>query len=103
MALLGDSIYAMGGFDGHVRQNSVERYNPDTNQWSLVQPMNHQRSDASATTLDGQFRFRSTLLYVHTDRRTILTGSGGHLNFHTAPELQHGVIVEELNNNNIIK
>ena len=69
VALLGDSIYAMGGFDGHVRQNSVERYNPDTNQWSLVQPMNHQRSDASATTLDGQFRFRSMLLYVHTDRK----------------------------------
>ena len=50
---MSESIYAMGGFDGHVRQNSVERYNPATNQWSLVQPMNHQRSDASATTLEG--------------------------------------------------
>jgi kelch-like protein 10 len=55
VALLNDFIYAMGGFDGHVRQNSVERYNPATNQWSLVQPMNHQRSDASATTSEGQY------------------------------------------------
>ncbi|PVD31130.1 hypothetical protein C0Q70_10408 [Pomacea canaliculata] len=54
VALLNDFIYAMGGFDGHVRQNSVERYNPATNQWSLVQPMNHQRSDARATTLEGK-------------------------------------------------
>ena len=42
-------IYAMGGFDGHVRQNTAERYTPQTNQWSLIAPMNHQRSDASAT------------------------------------------------------
>ncbi len=54
VAVLDKGIYAMGGFDGHERQNTAERYNLKTNQWSLIQPMNHQRSDASATTLEGK-------------------------------------------------
>ena len=48
-------VYAMGGYDGHNRQNTAERYQPRTNQWSLVQPMNHQRSDASASALGGTY------------------------------------------------
>ncbi|GFO21309.1 kelch-like protein 10 [Plakobranchus ocellatus] len=54
VALLEGFIYAMGGFDGHVRQNSVERFTKETNQWSMIRPMHHQRSDASATTLNGK-------------------------------------------------
>jgi len=52
VAVLEGCIYAMGGYDGHVRQNTAERYTPKANQWSLITPMNHQRSDASATTLN---------------------------------------------------
>jgi len=52
VAVLDGCIYAMGGYDGHVRQNTAERYTPKSNQWSLITPMNHQRSDASATTLN---------------------------------------------------
>lgn len=48
-------VYAMGGYDGHHRQNTAEKYNYRTNQWSLIAPMNVQRSDASATTLDGKW------------------------------------------------
>uniref|UniRef100_A0AAZ1XHW6 Uncharacterized protein n=1 Tax=Oreochromis aureus TaxID=47969 RepID=A0AAZ1XHW6_OREAU len=44
-------IYAMGGFDGYSRLNSVERYQPSTNQWTLIASMHQQRSDASCTTL----------------------------------------------------
>ena len=54
VAVLDGCIYAMGGYDGHVRQNTAERYTPKTNQWSLITPMNHQRSDASATTLNSR-------------------------------------------------
>ena len=54
VAYLNGFIYAMGGFDGQSRQNSVERFSKGTNQWSLIRPMHHQRSDASATTLDGK-------------------------------------------------
>ncbi|KAK9739181.1 Kelch motif [Popillia japonica] len=34
--------------------NSAERYNPDANQWELIQPMQRQRSDASAAALDNK-------------------------------------------------
>ena len=61
VAVLDGCIYAMGGFDGHVRQNTAERYTPKANQWSLITPMNHQRSDASATTLNGKTYDNSTL------------------------------------------
>ncbi len=41
-------IYAMGGFDGTHRLNSCERYDPSTNQWTVIPSMNVQRSDAHA-------------------------------------------------------
>lgn len=53
VAVLNNIIYAMGGFDGYRRQNTAECYDYRRNQWSLIAPMNFQRSDASATTLDG--------------------------------------------------
>lgn len=45
-------IYAMGGYNGRIRMNSVERYDPDANQWELITPMLRQRSDASAASLE---------------------------------------------------
>lgn len=57
VAVLGETIYAMGGYDGHHRQNTAERFNHRTNQWSLVAPMNAQRSDASAAALDSKFKY----------------------------------------------
>jgi kelch-like protein 10 len=53
VAVLNDIIYAMGGFDGYHRQSTAERYDYRRNQWSLIAPMNVQRSDASATALNG--------------------------------------------------
>lgn len=41
-------IYALGGFNGEIRLNSVERYDPLTNQWTLIESMNYVRSDAHA-------------------------------------------------------
>ncbi|XP_015117543.1 kelch-like protein 10 [Diachasma alloeum] len=54
VAVLNDVIYAMGGYDGHFRLNTAERYNYKENQWSLIASMNRQRSDASATTLNNK-------------------------------------------------
>jgi len=53
VAVLNNLVYAMGGYDGYHRQKTAERYNYKTNQWSLIASMNVQRSDASATTLNG--------------------------------------------------
>lgn len=55
VAVLDGKIYAMGGFDGHFRQNTAERYTPENNQWSMIQPMHQQRSDANATALNGLY------------------------------------------------
>lgn len=53
VAVIDDVIYAMGGYNGQHRQNTVEKYDSRTNQWAMVAPMHVQRSDASATALDG--------------------------------------------------
>lgn len=54
-------IYAMGGFNGRTRMSSVEKYNPNKNQWELMPSMNKQRSDASAATLNGKESITSSL------------------------------------------
>lgn len=45
-------IYALGGFDGTHRLNTCERYDPSTNQWTLIASMNVARSDAHACTIE---------------------------------------------------
>ncbi|CAG5134203.1 unnamed protein product [Candidula unifasciata] len=64
VALLDGLIYAMGGFEGPPRTpsgvissprlRSVERFNPKANQWTLIANMRERRSDASATTFQGE-------------------------------------------------
>lgn len=51
VAVHNGKIYALGGYNGRNRMNSVERYDPEKNQWELITPMQKQRSDASAATV----------------------------------------------------
>lgn len=37
-------LYAVGGNDGSVSLQSVERYNPHTNKWTKVASMNRRRA-----------------------------------------------------------
>ena len=53
VCVFNDRIYAMGGHDGHSRLRSVESYNPESNQWTLLCNMAQRRSDADACELDG--------------------------------------------------
>lgn len=39
-------LYAVGGYDGANRLNSVESYNPEKNEWCFVSPMKTTRSGA---------------------------------------------------------
>ena len=39
-------MYAVGGFDGVNRLRSVECFDPETNEWRFVAPMNVTRSGA---------------------------------------------------------
>ncbi len=54
VAVLDGLIYAIGGFSGYGRLKTVERYDTNTNQWTLMAPMNERRSDASATSQQGK-------------------------------------------------
>lgn len=81
VVLLDDTIYAMGGFDGHHRLNTVEKYNFDRNQWTMVAPMVSQRSDACAAVLNSE---RKPLIFVrdlfavrHELQTHAATGRGG--------------------------
>ncbi|XP_048859378.1 kelch-like protein 10 [Brienomyrus brachyistius] len=47
-------VYCIGGFDGLMRFNTAERYDPETNERTIIQPMHERRHDASATTLNGK-------------------------------------------------
>lgn len=49
-------VYAIGGHDGrkNLGLNSVERYDPETNQWEYVASMDEQRCFASATVINNK-------------------------------------------------
>lgn len=54
MAVLDEAVYAIGGSDGFSQHKSAERYDYKMNQWSMIAPMSIERSDASATALNGK-------------------------------------------------
>uniref|UniRef100_A0A1A8Q2K0 Kelch-like 5 n=1 Tax=Nothobranchius rachovii TaxID=451742 RepID=A0A1A8Q2K0_9TELE len=39
VCLLGDRLYAVGGYDGQVYLSTVEAYDPQTNEWTQVAPL----------------------------------------------------------------
>ena len=49
--MLDRKIYALGGYNGHTRLDTVERYDTDRNQWEMLSPMKRLRSDAAAVAL----------------------------------------------------
>lgn len=36
VCLLGDRLYAVGGYDGQTYLNTMESYDPQTNEWTQV-------------------------------------------------------------------
>ena len=44
VGVLGEAMYAMGGYDGRSCLKTVERYDPLVDVWSLVAPTNITRS-----------------------------------------------------------
>ena len=54
MIIIGRLLYAIGGFDGAHRLNSVECYHPENDEWTMVAPMNCSRSGAGVASL-GQY------------------------------------------------
>ena len=56
VAVLDGKLYVVGGWGNgfHDCLSSVERYDPSTNAWEVVQPMASTRDDAIAALLDGK-------------------------------------------------
>ncbi|XP_021937601.1 kelch-like protein 10 [Zootermopsis nevadensis] len=52
-AVLNDKIYVAGGNNCNGFLNSVEVYNPDTDQWTFVAPMHSGRSNFSCVAFHG--------------------------------------------------
>lgn len=57
LALISDSgpLYAVGGHDGWSYLNTVERWDPETGQWSYVAPMTTQRSTVGLAVLNNRY------------------------------------------------
>jgi kelch-like protein 20 len=54
VAILNQQIYAVGGHDGQSYLNSVERYDPNLNQWSIdVAPTSSCRTSVGIAVLEG--------------------------------------------------
>lgn len=47
ISLLGDRLFAVGGYDGQQYLTLVEAYDPVTNEWNKVKPLNTGRAGAS--------------------------------------------------------
>ncbi|GJN35935.1 hypothetical protein PR202_gb24751 [Eleusine coracana subsp. coracana] len=52
LTVLGESLHAMGGYDGESMVSSVEIYDPRLNTWRMGDPMHTPRGYAAAVTLD---------------------------------------------------
>lgn len=54
VATVGSHLYAIGGFNGVSWLRSMERYDPLTNQWTLLTPMSVPRSSFGTTVWNGR-------------------------------------------------
>ncbi|XP_067624737.1 ring canal kelch protein isoform X2 [Eurosta solidaginis] len=53
LAVLGDKVYAIGGFNGSLRVRTVDVYNPATDQWLSCNSMEARRSTLGVAVLNG--------------------------------------------------
>ena len=53
VGILNGFLYAVGGHDGPIVRQSVERYNPASDSWTTVADMNNCRRNAGIVTHNG--------------------------------------------------
>ena len=75
---LGSKVYAIGGYDGAGRLNSVECYDVIAQEWTTAASMVHRRGLAGAAVLNGKIEG----LCRWSDNN--MRGGGGNLAFVTA-------------------
>src|SRR6218665_2051713 len=68
LAYLNGPIYAVGGLDDMACFNTVERYDPESDSWSMVQPLNFSRGGVAVVAY--RVRFSDYLDHPHHQRRS---------------------------------
>ena len=66
--MLDGFVYAVGGWEGRSRLDSVECYNPDTNSWQFTESVKMAVTSPAVVALDG-------LLYVTGTKHGFHTGT----------------------------
>ena len=54
VGVLDGLLYAVGGYNGQTTVNTVERYNPRTEEWTMISEMTAARSMLGVASLNGQ-------------------------------------------------
>ena len=62
--MLDGFLYAVGGYNGQVTVNTVERYNPRTEEWNMITEMTTARSMLGVASLNGQLYAVGRLIQV---------------------------------------
>uniref|UniRef100_A0A8D2QM57 BTB domain-containing protein n=1 Tax=Zosterops lateralis melanops TaxID=1220523 RepID=A0A8D2QM57_ZOSLA len=55
VCLLGDKLYAVGGYDGQSYLNTMEAYDPQTNEWTQMASLNIGRAGACVVVIKHDF------------------------------------------------
>ncbi len=64
MAILDGYIYAVGGWEGTGRLDSIERYDPQLNTWSYVAPMKMAVTSPAVVACDGHLYVTGQLGWI---------------------------------------
>lgn len=64
VAVVNRLLYAIGGFDGENRLNSVECYHPENNEWTDMPTMKFPRSGAGVAVLNQVRKFLTNVLKI---------------------------------------
>lgn len=60
VALLGESLIAVGGYDGTYLK-MVEKYDAETNEWNQIAPLNYNRAGTCVVAVPNQIATSSTV------------------------------------------
>ena len=54
VGILDGFLYAVGGYNGQLTVNTVERYDPRTAEWQMITEMSTERSMLGVASLNGE-------------------------------------------------
>lgn len=70
--MLDGFMYAIGGWDGNVRLDSVEYYNIETNVWTMIPPMKIALTSPACVSLNGMLYVTGNFLNLNANLKTYI-------------------------------